>query len=89
MPRPELTVINKQAARPNGPAMRYAIEFFRRTTADPGGKTLDRYVGDFENTEEAQAYGLSNRPEEADGFRLYLSGIPKGTISVRPDKHDA
>ena len=85
----EFNVIDKHGARPNGPAMRYAIEFFRRTTADPAGKTVDRYVGDFENTEEAQAYGLSNRPEEADGFRLYLSGIPKGTISVRPDKHDA
>lgn len=77
-----------QGARLNGPAMRYAIEFFRRTTTDPAGKTLDRYVGDFDSTEEAQAYGLANCPEEADGIRLYLSGIPKGTILIRPDKHD-
>ncbi len=69
--------------------MRYAIEFFRRTTAHPGGKTVSRYVGDFDDNELANAYGLANRPEEADGFRLYLSGIPKGTVSVRPEVHDA
>ncbi len=69
--------------------MRYAIEFFRRTTAFPAGKTVLRYVGDFDNNEEAEAYGLANRPEEADGFRIYLSGIPKGTVSVRPETHDA
>ena len=69
--------------------MRYAIEFFRRTTAYPAGKTVGRYVGDFDNTEESQAYGLTNCPDEADGFRIYLSGIPKGTVSVRPDTHDA
>ncbi len=77
-----------QGPRLNGPAMRYAIEYFRRTNAFPTGKTIDRYVGDFDNNEDAQAYGLTNRPEEADGIRLYVSGIPKGTISVRPDKHD-
>jgi len=69
--------------------MRYAIEFFRRTTVDPAGKTVSRYVGDFDNTEDAKAYGLTNRPDEADGFRLYLSGIPKGTVSVRSETHDA
>jgi len=69
--------------------MRYAIEFFRRTTADPAGKTTGRYVGDFDSTEDAKAYGLTNCPDEADGFRLYLSGIPKGTISVRSETHDA
>lgn len=69
--------------------MRYAIEFFRRTTADPSGKTVDRHVGDFDNTEDAQAWGLSHRPDEADGFRIYAAGIPKGTISVRAETHDA
>ncbi len=69
--------------------MRHAIEFFRRTTADPAGKTVGRYVGDFENTEEVKEYGLSHCPEEADGFRIYLAGIPKGTVSVRPDTHEA
>ena len=69
--------------------MRYALEFFRRTTANPTGKTTGRYVGDFDNTEDATAYGLANRPEEADGFRIYVSGIPKGTVSVRSEIHDA
>lgn len=68
--------------------MRYAIEYFRRTTAYPAGKTVSRYVGDFDNTEDSQAYGLTNLPDEADGFRIYLSGIPKGTVSVRPETHD-
>ena len=76
------------AVWPNAGSMRHAIEFFRRTTADPAGKTVGRHVGDFEDTEEAKAYGLSHRPEEADGFRIYLAGIPKGTVSVRPDTHE-
>ena len=69
--------------------MRYAIEFFRRTTAYPDGKTVSREVADFENIEEARARGLVGCPDEADGFRLFVAGMPKGTVSIRSETHDA
>ena len=65
------------------------IEFFRRTSAEPAGKTVRRHVADFPSQKESESYGLSNRPDEADGFRIYDTGILRKTISVRPETHDA
>jgi hypothetical protein len=68
--------------------MLFEIEFFRRTKAVPSGKAISREKVDLIDHEAAKAYGLSNRPEEADGFRIYVKRVPKGEVSVRPDKHD-
>ncbi len=68
--------------------MTFEIEFFRRTKAHPAGKAVGRHKAEFANHEDAKAYGLINRPEEADGFRIYVDGAPKGEVSVRPEIHD-
>jgi hypothetical protein len=68
--------------------MIFEIEFFRRTKAEPAGKTIERHQTDFASLKAAAEYGLINRPDAADGFRICCNDITKRTVSVRPGTHD-
>jgi hypothetical protein len=67
--------------------MAYDIEFFRRTRAEPSGQVVRRHTGDFANLEEATAYGLSHAGD-TDGFRIYVNGVSRKTVSIHPAKRD-
>jgi hypothetical protein len=63
--------------------MRFQIEFFRRTEGEPDGEIIRRNSGQFASEKDVEIYGLTRRPEEADGFRILKDGVVRKTISIR------
>lgn len=62
--------------------MLFEIEFFQRTKHHPDGETLRRNSGQFASERDAETYGITRRPEEADGFRLWKDGALQKTVSI-------
>jgi hypothetical protein len=65
--------------------MLFQIEFFRRTKEAPEGETFRRHSGQFASERDAETYGLTRRPENADGFRILKDGTVRKTISIRTE----
>lgn len=66
----------------------FEIEFFQRTKDHPGGETLRRNSGQFANERNAETYGITRRPKEADGFRLWKDGALLTTVSIGSRPND-
>lgn len=62
--------------------MRFQIEFFRRTEEGPGGVVVRRNSGQFASERDVEIYGLTQRPEDADGFRILKDGVIRKTVSL-------
>ena len=73
-------------ARPNCSSMLFQIEFFRCTNEEPQGKTIRRNSGQFASERDVEIYGLTARPEDADGFRILKDGVVRKTVSIRTEK---
>jgi hypothetical protein len=69
--------------------MLFQIEFFRRIEGVSYGQTIRRNSGQFASEKDAEIYGLTKRPEEADGFRILKDGVVRKTISIRSETHNA
>ena len=69
--------------------MLFQIEFFRRTETEPDGTILCRNSGQFASEKDAETYGLTRRPEAADGFRILKNGTVLRTVSIKSERHDA
>ena len=61
----------------------FEVEFYQHSEAHPDGKTIRRNSGQFASERDAETYGLSRRPEQADGFRIWKDGTLRKTVSVR------
>ena len=70
---------------PLSKGMRFQIEFFRRTKAEPDGEILRRNSGQFASEKDVEIYGLTRRPEEADGFRILKDGAIRKTVLIRSE----
>jgi hypothetical protein len=68
--------------------MTFEIEFFLRGEDHPDGKTIRRNSGHFASEKDAEIYGLSRRPSEAQGFRIWKDGAVRKTISISSDTGD-
>jgi hypothetical protein len=68
--------------------MRFQIEFIRYTQERPGGEVIRRNSGQFANEKDVEIYGLTRRPEDADGFRIVTDGAVRKTVSIRSETHD-
>jgi hypothetical protein len=68
--------------------MLFQIEFFRRTKTEPDGETIRRNSGQFASEKDVEIYGVTKRPEEADGFRILKDGAVRKTVSIRSETHD-
>jgi hypothetical protein len=66
----------------------YEVEYFRRTKFNPSGALIGRYKLDLFHIDNAIKEALTSRPAEADGFRLYLFGRIRRTVTIRPEIHD-
>lgn len=65
--------------------MLFEIEFFQRTKSEPDGKTVRRNQGQFASEKDVETYGLINRPEGADGFRILVNGAVRKTVSIQSE----
>jgi hypothetical protein len=63
--------------------MLFQIEFFRCTNEEPKGKTIRRNSGQFASERDVEIYGLTSRPEDADGFRILKDGIVRKMVSIQ------
>ena len=66
--------------------MLFQIEFFRCTNQEPQGKTIRRNSGQFASERDAEIFGLTARPEAADGFRILKDGTVRKIVSIRTEK---
>jgi len=66
--------------------MLFQIEFFRCTNEEPNGKTFRRNSGQFSSERDAEIYGITMRPEDADGFRILNDGIVRKTVLIQTEK---
>ena len=66
--------------------MRLQIDFFRHTEEEPGWIIVRRKSGQFASQRDAEIYGLTKRPEAADGFRILRGGVIQKTVSIRTEK---
>jgi hypothetical protein len=66
--------------------MLFQIEFFRFTKDEPDGVTIRQNSGHFASERDAETYGLTRRPEDADGFRIVRDGAVRKTVSIRAEK---
>ena len=64
----------------------FQIEFFRCTNEEPQGRTIRRNSGQFASERDVEIYGLTARPEDADGFRILKDGVVRKTVSIRTEK---
>lgn len=62
--------------------MLFQIEFFRRVEGKPDGVIVRRNSGQFASEKDAEIYGVSQRPEDADGFRILRDGTVRKTVSI-------
>jgi hypothetical protein len=62
--------------------MRFQIEFFRRAEGKPDGEVVRRNSGQFASEKDVEIYGVSQRPEGADGFRILKDGVVRKTVSI-------
>jgi hypothetical protein len=69
--------------------MRFEIEFFIETDDQSEGRTIRRNSGQFASERDVEIYGLTQRPEEADGFRILKDGVVRKTVSIESEKHEA
>jgi hypothetical protein len=67
------------------PAMLFQIEFLRRDADEPNGIVVRRNAGQFASEKDAETYGLTKHPAEADGFRILKDGAVRKTVSIRTD----
>jgi hypothetical protein len=65
--------------------MRFQIEFFRRTAEKPDGEVVRRNSGQFASEKDVEIYGVTQRPEDADGFRILRDGVVRRTVSITRD----
>jgi hypothetical protein len=65
--------------------MRFHIEFLRYTQECPDGEVIRRNSGQFASERDVEIYGLTRRPEEADGFRILKDGAVRKTVSIRTE----
>jgi ATP-dependent Clp protease adaptor protein ClpS len=70
--------------------MAYQFEFFRRTRDIPGGKTVRRTTGDFDDLQTARAYCIAELRNAAlvdqmDGCRIYRDGVYEATVSAHAE----
>ena len=65
--------------------MLFQIEFFGRTKEEPDGVVVRRNSGQFASEGDAETYGLTRRPDEADGFRISKDGTVRKTVSFRTE----
>jgi len=65
------------------------LNFFVAVKVIPTGETIRRNSGQFASEKDVEIYGLTRRPENADGFRVWKDGIVRKTISIRSESHDA
>ena len=66
--------------------MLFQIEFFRCTNEEPNGKTFRRNSGQFSSERDAEIYGITTRPEDADGFRILNNGIVRKKVLIQTEK---
>jgi hypothetical protein len=66
--------------------MLFQIEFFRCTNRKPQGETIRRNSGQFATERDAEIFGLTARPEHADGFRILKDGIVRKIVSIRTER---
>ena len=66
--------------------MLFQIEFFRCTQEEPNGKTFRRNSGQFSSESDVEIYGITTRPEGADGFRILNDGTVRKTILIQTEK---
>ena len=65
--------------------MRFEIEFFHCTKNDPDGKPIRRNSGQFASEKDVEIYGITKRPENADGFRILKDGALRKTVLIRSE----
>jgi hypothetical protein len=65
--------------------MLFQIEFFRRTKEEPNGLVVRRNSGQCASERDAETYGLTRRPDDADGFRILKDGAVRKTVSIRTE----
>lgn len=64
--------------------MLFQIEFFRFATDDRRKEvTLRRNAGQFASERDVEIYGLAQRPEDADRFRILKDGAVCKTVSIK------
>ena len=63
--------------------MLFKIEFFRRAKDEPDGIVVRRNAGQFASEVDAETYGLTRHPKDADGFRILKDGAVRKTVSMR------
>jgi hypothetical protein len=61
--------------------------------SQPDGGAVWQHNDEFFNLDEATDFGLAhagrrNSVDESDGFRIYLDGVLKRTLSIRSDTRD-
>ena len=66
--------------------MLFQIEFFRCTNEEPNGKTFRRNSGQFSSERDAEIYGITTRPEDADGFRILNESTICKTVLIQTEK---
>ena len=66
--------------------MLFQIEFFRRTEGKTDGLVVRRNSGQFASEKDAEIYGVTQRPEDADGFRILKDDTVRQTISITPER---
>ena len=60
--------------------MLFQIEFFRCTNEEPNNS------GQFSSERDAEIYGITTRPEDADGFRILNNGIVRKKVLIQTEK---
>ena len=78
--------LESRVARPHCRRMLFQIEFFRCTNEESQGKTIRRNSGQFASERDAEIFGLTARPEAADGFRILKDGTVRKIVSIRTEK---
>jgi hypothetical protein len=66
--------------------MRFQIEFFRYTGEKPDGVVVRRNSGQFASEKDVEIYGVTQRPEDADGFHILRDGVVRKTVSITRDR---
>ena len=65
--------------------MLFQIEFLRRTKDEPDGIVVRRNSGQFASERDAETYGLTRHPNDADAFRILKDGAVRKTVSIRTE----
>ncbi len=66
--------------------MRFQIEFFRHSEGKPEGVVVRRNSGQFASEKDVEIYGITERPDDADGFRILKDDAVRKTVLIKRER---